>query len=1281
MNIFQFKKQKNPSLGYKQKLLLFFTIILITISIFPVIGTEAIAQGVQPQGPAPVCRVYEDDFLVNANSPRFLVSQSRVQYNEKFDIYFEAAIPQRKIDECTANGKDDYRITIYAYNDDWGTTFSSLIGAYSYAVAYKVELTNGVFRQKIKGTSLQYLFRGAKVEGGGQNIKLYAYWHRKDEAPSAFEYIPSGGLPMQNVGTNPNPNPSQNTLPDIPGVNADESTLDNNESKVKADELKLIIQPDSSGKGLRSKYRVALTDSTINFGSANGPDAINADWDGKRIEFGQFIGIPYDSKGTLTYDYEPKFQYVQMAFADGSKPWDAKAVCLKDSANYFLFADDDCSQIMYINDAKGIASRQAIGTKGLLPGTFDPTLKSGLWTQFATSTAELGKPLGEVSLYVIPVVWGNNGYLRSYVMGKSELKKVTLEVFKTDDDIREACKNDPSITDKSKCDDLQYAKFGFSETITQANSSSETADRGATQTLYEFIVKIISAIVIFLTSAIYRIFAMFVVPVINALLDVRPYQDAFVNIIYPGWLILRNLANIFFIIALLVVGLRILFQQSAAGTARGFILRLVIMALLVNFSLVIAQGVVGIADTVQSQFLPGNTRVIEALGSKLMVEPIVSFRTAVGGGDADGQIQGDANIGDIAKPIVLLMLALAAFFSFLAIAAFLAVRLVALMILYMVSPIAYVSFVMDETRSYTSKWWSEFMKYAFVTPILVFFLNIAALVATTTSSGQGNVIKIGDNLEAGIVAGGLTIVSHFIVILIIFAGMKFAMSSGHAGAGKIVDYAKKGFKNSLTKWPGAAKDTLSDMGARGLKRAGFEGASKALTAATKPLAFGQAVKKKWIDDAGDERRKRESDRLSSIPFLTQNNKIVKDPLKEFREKEKEINEDNSGYLADLLKTSAGKRDKATTGAAMMRLAKNGDFDDMLSGVEQAMGGGVKYSKDAAGLNKATKDIAAKLGMSDSEQEALLRNFDTQAGKDKAKKHYSGNVDYKDGKFRVKALDGSSATGKFSATDHKEWYKKQAGARLKMGISEDAKNTGVDSMVIKKDGQVTGFTDTQLSVFNGRNLAQIADHKEGEKFRATGNFKSLDDAYSAIGGLNGLRSSMVAHNNAQSEEDRIDEALVIQKAEAIDRYLFASSRGNGGDDNITPPEPDGGASRQRPGFINGTTVRVTGGGTVNPGTPTASSAQSAQMNAAQNVSNTVQFSGGAASNPVGDIDAISGEPSKPLVIGHADSNIGPKEKNTSVSDSTRRIGFIRDKGKTDQPTDTSNLNAPKDKDKK
>ncbi len=407
-------------------------------------------------------------------------------------------------------------------------------------------------------------------------------------------------------------------------------------------------------------------------------------------------------------------------------------------------------------------------------------------------------------------------------------------------------------------------------------STAQAGTQSTAQTLYAFIVRIISSIVVWLQSIIYRIFAYIVVPILKALLSVRPYQDVFVNIIYPGWLILRNLANIFFILSLLVVGLRILFQQSASGAARGFIIRLVLMALLVNFSLVIAQGIVAVADTVQSQFLPANSRVIEALGAKLMVEPLKNFNEEVDNKTSITNLNADQSqlaLADTVKPLVLLILSVASFFSFLAIAAFLLVRLVALWVLYMTSPIAYVGLVMGETSSYAKQWWNEFIHYVIMTPVLVFFLNIAALMAIAFSGSNDTLFKFNqDNTLSGdVVIGTLTILTHFIVLAVIYAGMKYASKMGGAAGKTIVKYAQKGFQNTFKKpyqWGKAAamptKDFVGDKASVGMGKLFGSRAENVTQALFKPKDALSSLKRGMLDRPGEDRKKREKKRLGTI---------------------------------------------------------------------------------------------------------------------------------------------------------------------------------------------------------------------------------------------------------------------------------------------------------------------------------------------------------------------------------------------------------------------------------
>lgn len=632
------------------------------------------------------------------------------------------------------------------------------------------------------------------------------------------------------------------------------------------------------------KYRV-LYDETgafekLKFGS-NGLKAIKLNWkdSNSSVARGNYIELPAEYDVSYWPDLTPRFNEFQTSFNFEDKVPKSSTGCIWDRG--WFFREVNCEKAVFYN--KSIYGEVSTVKAGSLAGgvDFDPVIYEKAWQDRKPAdviadgkTDKEGKPLYSVSMAHLPMMWLDGSFATSrdfVVLMNREYSKFTIEVFNTVADIKAACIADGLAEDL--CSDPAKMRYSVGKEVITTGGTNAAPAPTAAQTLYGFITRVISDLIILIQSWLFRIFAYIVVPILNALLRVRPYEDAFVNVIYPGWLILRNLANIFFIVSLLVVGLRILFQLSASGTAVGFIRRLLIMALLVNFSLVISQGIIGIADTVQSQFLPGNTKIIEALGQKLMVEPLKNFREEITHKDQGvfNSENSEAALSDTIKPIVLLILSIAAFFSFIAIAAFLMIRLVVLWVLYMISPIAYVGFIMEETKKYASQWWSEFIKQAMLAPILVFFLNIAALMATTFSTSGANNLFTKFNpdgsLSGDVVIGSLTILTHFIVIGFLFAGMKFALSFGGIGSKAIVGYARKGFDAATTgaaklagkgalgagKW---AKDTGSDALASSKMLEGKFGLQRAIRGLARPIEAGKAIKKGYFDEPKAEMNKR-----------------------------------------------------------------------------------------------------------------------------------------------------------------------------------------------------------------------------------------------------------------------------------------------------------------------------------------------------------------------------------------------------------------------------------------
>ncbi|MDB4940405.1 MAG: hypothetical protein JWO40_830 [Candidatus Doudnabacteria bacterium] len=368
------------------------------------------------------------------------------------------------------------------------------------------------------------------------------------------------------------------------------------------------------------------------------------------------------------------------------------------------------------------------------------------------------------------------------------------------------------------------------------DAAAPTDQGSVTDTLIGFISTVIRGIVLIIASALYGITHYLTIPVIQVVLDMKVHDSSFSAVILGGWVFVRNVMNIFFILAMLVIALATLFRIEGFEKKYNYkhlIPELVLMAILVNFSLVIAQLILGIADTVQAQFLPNNQTVLSNLAYQMMVRPtqilnVVPFK---------------GSFSDVIAAIFYLFFALAAFFAFMALAAFLVIRVVALWILLLLSPVAYGLRVIPDLHHEASKWWTYFLKYAFFTPIIAFFLQIAAtltikqseyLAAVTQNSIKNSVNQnLGQFIELSL--------SCITIIFFLYMAIEVAQGFGVVGVGAIVkkaehltikpfEFAGEATKNRVVREKNILSDKLT-RDSKGQLRGGF---SRAAATALRP---------------------------------------------------------------------------------------------------------------------------------------------------------------------------------------------------------------------------------------------------------------------------------------------------------------------------------------------------------------------------------------------------------------------------------------------------------------
>jgi hypothetical protein len=346
---------------------------------------------------------------------------------------------------------------------------------------------------------------------------------------------------------------------------------------------------------------------------------------------------------------------------------------------------------------------------------------------------------------------------------------------------------DVPVTFTNKLEEVSAADPNFKPNSGVAGAAG-ISEENATKTaggIIDFIADILLTLVSFINSFIFYIFSYVVLPLLSALLSIRTYTDAFALVILPGWELLRNLANIFFIVVLLVIGLATIFRLPRYQY-RSLLLNVILAALLVNFSLIITQSVIAIAETVQHQFLPPEEGgvAINVIANRLMIAP--AEQSAVTPKGIDDRFTD--SLSRLVFPFFYLSLTLMAFVVMTSLVFFVLVRMLVIWVLLMTSPIAFVAWILPDTKKWTEKWKDNLFRYAPFVAILGFFLNIAAFVAQQQAGILQGLYNV--NGDSGLANFISRIATNLFVMGFLVAGVIFAQSAGVYGGKALGKYAK-----------------------------------------------------------------------------------------------------------------------------------------------------------------------------------------------------------------------------------------------------------------------------------------------------------------------------------------------------------------------------------------------------------------------------------------------------------------------------------------------------------
>ncbi|PJC53594.1 MAG: hypothetical protein CO029_01925 [Candidatus Magasanikbacteria bacterium CG_4_9_14_0_2_um_filter_41_10] len=246
-----------------------------------------------------------------------------------------------------------------------------------------------------------------------------------------------------------------------------------------------------------------------------------------------------------------------------------------------------------------------------------------------------------------------------------------------------------------------------------------------------FLEDIINGMMVFFSWVMFILARLFIGITIFALkffIEVASYNN-FINTptVKIGWFLVRDVANMFFVVLLLVI---------AFGTILGLeqyewkktLIKLILAAVFINFSNMIAQLIIDVAHVFTITFV--NAISATAGGNIIQLFNIDSVYK-ITGADKLG-VGGDLKIEAFAASVASFLLALIMMTTMGAFAIVMAARMVILWVLIILSPLAYIFQVIPQTQKYAQEWWSEFTNHVIVAPVMVFFLWLA--FATLNSS-------------------------------------------------------------------------------------------------------------------------------------------------------------------------------------------------------------------------------------------------------------------------------------------------------------------------------------------------------------------------------------------------------------------------------------------------------------------------------------------------------------------------------------------------------------------
>jgi hypothetical protein len=321
---------------------------------------------------------------------------------------------------------------------------------------------------------------------------------------------------------------------------------------------------------------------------------------------------------------------------------------------------------------------------------------------------------------------------------------------------------------------------------------------------------------------------------LDAMLKPDIYNFAQEKMVVNGWIVVRDVCNLFFLLILLFIAICTILKIEKYH-AKKTLLMLIIMALLINFSKPIAIFIFDGSQLLMNFFLKTDSSPSSSIAYFSHIADLVYDNSKV---TFWGAFKENNSINIAVKSLFNTVFLFVLFVVMIAFAVTLLVRIVAIWILVILSPLAFLAAVVPGLDGFSSTWWNALFKYSYVGPAMAFFIWLSTQLFQSTF-----IEKIPDSQTVFTMK---YFISYMVTIVFLYASLVISQKFGTAFAGAIVGNADKALK-----WAGKGAAMAPYRAAAGLSRAtGVTGGIKQAIGASR---FGKYVTKEGRKNAQEER--------------------------------------------------------------------------------------------------------------------------------------------------------------------------------------------------------------------------------------------------------------------------------------------------------------------------------------------------------------------------------------------------------------------------------------------